>query len=83
MKPDSDCVLLVQETELIASPKVKNSSIGKQPVHEPIKRKISDNLEVPYINYPYSEDDMFDPRFTSTDSDRSDKGSYCCRIHIE
>jgi hypothetical protein len=70
--PEADCVLLVNETEVLVSPKVRNSAIG-QPIEPLIKRSSSKTQEVPFIPSQY-EDANFDTKFKSTDSDISDKG---------
>lgn len=65
--PDADCVLLVNETEVLVSPKVRRSGIGQPVAEEPIGKAHANSLDVAY------EDENFDTKFRSTDSDSSFK----------
>ncbi|XP_045201588.2 peroxisomal ATPase PEX1-like [Mercenaria mercenaria] len=68
--PEADCVLLVNETEVLVSPKVRNSAIGRPAVEEPIRRASAKTEEVPFLPNPSQyEDENFDTKFRSTDSE--------------
>ena len=78
MTPDSDCCLLVNETEVTVEPKVRSSQIGLPVIEEPIEKSVTVNQEVPYLrtaSHAFSEEDQFEPKFDSGDSDLFRKGN--------
>ncbi|XP_052784085.1 peroxisomal ATPase PEX1-like [Mya arenaria] len=65
--PTSECVILVNETEVFVTPKLRSSAIGRPAFEEPMRKDVTNNLGVPFINPPMDDDDT-DSKFSSTDS---------------
>jgi len=65
--PQSECVLLENETEVLVSPKVRGSLISQPQVEEPMRAEVAKETNVPFISAPLEEED-FDTKFKSTDS---------------
>ncbi|KAL4220096.1 Peroxisome biosynthesis protein pex1 [Mactra antiquata] len=67
--PQTDCVLLVNETAVEVLPKVRSSVIGQPVVNETVTKSVTNDLNTPFIQSsdPYDED-IFDTKFRSVDS---------------
>jgi len=71
--PDSDCVILANETEVTVIPNVQKIPRPGSNFSLPVKKNASSESfsELGYQPYGYDERDAFDTKFNSTDSDRS------------